>query len=185
MEYLGDGKWRIIEYIKHEETMIKDNYGTDTVTLRQRLRHLTPRKPDFIIGTKERPYIRRWWLTPRADARWKTYLHNIMRDDDDRALHDHPCDNISIVVWGGYIEHLPGGKKKMRRAGHIVFRKAEQAHRIELRKRKDGTTITAWTIFIFAKKRREWGFHCPNGWRHWTIFTDPKNPGAIGPGCGE
>jgi len=32
---------------------------------------------------------------------------------------------------------------------------------------------------------REWGFACPKGWVHWKDFTDPDNPGQVGPGCGE
>jgi hypothetical protein len=32
-------------------------------------------------------------------------------------------------------------------------------------------------------KVREWGFLCPNGWRHWTDFLDADNPGQPGRGC--
>lgn len=143
------------------------------------------REPDFYIGGKEKPYIRRWWLTDRVPEKWRTYLHNFLRDDDDRALHDHPGDSCSIILVGGYIEHFPDGRKKLRLPGMIVFRRAEQAHRIELRRRKDGTIIPAWTIFIFAPKRREWGFHCPKGWVHWKDFVDETDSGNVGKGCGE
>ena len=28
-----------------------------------------------------------------------------------------------------------------------------------------------WSLFITGPVIREWGFHCPNGWRHWKQFT--------------
>jgi hypothetical protein len=47
------------------------------------------RRPDFIIGGADNPYLLRWWIIPRN--RWcNVYLHKILRDDDPRALHDHP-----------------------------------------------------------------------------------------------
>ena len=36
------------------------------------------------------------------------YLHLFLRDDDDRALHDHPWDNASFLLTEGYVEVLPG-----------------------------------------------------------------------------
>ena len=131
------------------------------------------RKPDFVIGDPNAPYLRRWWLTNRKRdmEKCKIYLHHILRDDDDRAFHDHPSRSCSIILRGGYVEHLPNGVKKNRYAGHVIFRKAEQPHRLELHRDKNGQPIPAWTIFIFGPKIREWGFLCPNGWRHWREFT--------------
>lgn len=141
------------------------------------------RKPDEYIGGIYNPYMRRWWLFKRR-AEWiKIYLHNLLRDDEDRALHDHPAHSVSIILWGGYIEHFPRGVKKNRRPGMIVFRRAEQAHRIELYRDDEGNPVSAWSIFIMGRKTREWGFHCPNGWRHWRIFCDPKDKGMVGRGC--
>ena len=59
------------------------------------------RPPDFIIGEPANPYLIRWWVIPRN--RWfNIYLHEIRRSDDDRALHDHPWLNCSILLHGGY-----------------------------------------------------------------------------------
>lgn len=61
------------------------------------------REPDFVIGEKGNPYLLRWWIIPRN--RWfNVYLHKILRDYDDRALHDHPWWNVSIVLRGAYRE---------------------------------------------------------------------------------
>lgn len=140
------------------------------------------RKPDINIGGEANPYLRRWWLIPRNRI-FNVYLHNFMRSDDDRALHDHPWWNVSVLLHGRYVEHTiaAGGinARTERQAGAVKFRGAASAHRIEL---VDGP---CWTLFITGPRIREWGFHCPQGWRHWRIFTSGPNGETIGRGCGE
>jgi hypothetical protein len=99
-----------------------------------------------------------------------------MHSDDDRALHDHPWSNLSILLWGTYIEHTPTGKKT-RRTGAIHFRRGDAAHRIEVDK-------PVWTLFITGPKYREWGFYCPQGWKHWKLFTD-QTGNKSGKGCND
>lgn len=149
-----------------------------------RITRIFRREPDFIIGLPENPYLLRWWIIPR-NRFFNIYLHKFLRSDDDRALHDHPWWSCSIILRGGYREHLPGGLIKLRHAGRIIFRRAEQAHRVELY----GVYITrpAWTLFITGPKVREWGFHCPQGWRHWRDFigvpVGEARGDEIGKGC--
>src|ERR1700761_649655 len=64
----------------------------------------TSRRPDVLIGKAGDTYMRRWWVIPR-NRFFNIYLHNFLRSDDDRALHDHPWVNMSILLWGRYIEH--------------------------------------------------------------------------------
>ena len=140
------------------------------------------RPPDIVIGGEDDPYLKRWWLIPRN--RWfNVYLHHFLRSDDDRALHDHPWWNLSVLLSGRYVEHTisAGGVhvKTERRAGQRKFRAASAAHRIEL---VDGP---CWTLFITGPRLREWGFHCPQGWRHWRQFTSGPRGETIGRGCGE
>lgn len=140
------------------------------------------RRPDFIIGSAENPYMLRWWLIPR-NGWFNVYLHQIRRDDDDRALHDHPWWNVSIVLRGAYREITPKGRF-MRRAGSIVFRRATAAHRLELP--VDGGGIRyCWTLFITGPRVRKWGFLCPKGWVPWDAFVDENDHGNVGRGCGE
>ena len=136
------------------------------------------RKPDVVIGGSDNPYMLRWWLIPRN--RWfNVYLHHFLRSDDDRALHDHPWVSLGVILTGEYLEHLQGGLAKRRRRFVPVFRMAKHAHRIEL------THGPVWTLFITGPKVRSWGFHCPQGWRHWRIFTSGPRGETIGRGCGE
>jgi hypothetical protein len=137
------------------------------------------RPPDFIIGGPERPYLLRWWLLRTKYLR--IYLHKIMRDDDDRALHDHPWWNISIVLRGGYREVTAAGAE-WRGPGSIVVRRATAAPRLELPVRNGGIRY-CWSLFITGPRIREWGFHCPNGWRVWHEFVDTRDRGQVGRGC--
>ena len=138
-------------------------------------RSIMSRAPDFVIGDD---YLRRWWIVPRNP--WcNVYLHQVRKSDDDRALHDHPWANRSLVISGGYIEHTPEGVFT-RLAGDVIDRPAEALHRLEVLPRSQ-----AVTLFMTGPKVREWGFACPQGWRHWRDFADPDDPGKPGRGCGE
>lgn len=141
--------------------------------------------PDFVIGEPANPYLIRWWAIPR-NRFFNIYLHEIRRSDDDRALHDHPWVNCSILLAGGYREHriLAGGvhDHRLRLAGSLTFRGPRAAHRLEVVPGL-GTTIS---LFITGPIVRHWGFHCPDaGWRHWLDFTGPARKGQVGRGCGE
>jgi hypothetical protein len=152
------------------------------------------RKPDVIIGGVERPYLQRWWVWPRN--RWlNLYLHNFNRDDDDRALHDHPWSSLSILLRGGYYEITAGPdgtlERRWRRPGRLVLRlRPSAAHRLELRRDAAGRTVPCWTLFLTGPVVRRWGFLCPRGWVHWRDFTAPdpaggSESGLIGRGCDE
>jgi hypothetical protein len=129
--------------------------------------------PDFVIGAD---YLRRWWIVPRNKL-CNVYLHEILHSDDDRALHDHPWDNTSMLLEGSYIEHTPEGSFD-REAGSIIHRKATDAHRLEIP--EGGRAIS---LFFTGPTIREWDFHCPQGWRHWRDFVDTRDSGQVGRGC--
>lgn len=148
------------------------------------LRLMARRKPDLIIGEHQRPYLLRWWVIPRNPI-FNIYLHDIRRSDDDRALHDHPWLNLSILIAGRYIEHTidAGGieRRVVRRAGSIKFRLARDAHRLEVE-----PGHRAISLFVTGPRWRQWGFHCPRaGWVHWRAFTEGDQGERVGRGCGE
>jgi hypothetical protein len=140
------------------------------------------RPPDFIIGAPDDDYLRRWFVIPR-NGFFNIYLHEFRRSDDDRALHDHPWWNVSLLLQNEYVEHtIPQGGinlRKLYKAGDLKFRSAKSAHRVEL------TNGATWSLFITGPNVRTWGFHCPTRWVPWQEFTKPENPGEIGRGCGE
>lgn len=135
------------------------------------------RAPDFIIGPPDRPYMLRWFLIPRNET-FNLYYHRILRNDDDRALHDHPWPSFSIMCRGALREITPAATRLIR-APDCVYREPDFAHRLELI-----DDAPAETLFITGPKVRAWGFHCPQGWIHWRDFVG-EDPGQIGRGCGE
>lgn len=182
---------------------------------------VTVRAPDFIIGADSPggAYLLRWYLTPwrrwrdrykgsrvlwQRAAVWVSfrlpnlYLHCFLRDDDDRALHDHPSWAVSAILRRGYIEHtiaVGGVHHRTEYApGSVRFLPTRHTHRIELHKRmvavpgEPGFFVeksdACWTLFLFGPTLREWGFHCPErGWVPWQEFTATDNPGEVGKGC--
>jgi hypothetical protein len=143
---------------------------------------ITRRPPDFVIGGADNPYLRRWFVIPRNPI-FNIYLHEFLRSDDDRALHDHPWANLSLLLRGCYVEHtIAAGGIEHREffiAGMLRLRWTGRiAHRIEL---FDGP---CWTLFITGPKYRTWGFHCPRaGWIPWQRFVASDDIGAVGKGC--
>lgn len=110
------------------------------------------------IGGDTDPYMIRWIVFKN---RWlKIYLHLILRSDSDtdEVLHDHPGNNVSFILEGGYLEWTPAHwvqnpphefvgsdmvhhdywpinrqlKMRHREPGDLVFRRAAMPHRIEL-----------------------------------------------------
>lgn len=167
--------------------------------------------PHFVIATDgARPYLRRWFVTPwssdghplKSKRLPNIYLHQILRSDDDRALHDHPWYNLSIILWGGYIEHvferppvegveLPPVIQKRRRFLSVVYRRADMAHRLELYKDPNRWCTLdegigyyyekpCWSLFITWRKRRPWGFWGTKegiiGEHHVPVHGEPGEP---------
>lgn len=148
---------------------------------------MASRAPDVVIG---QDYLQRWHLVPR-NRRANLYLHAFHRSDDDRALHDHPWPSVSLLLSSHYWEcvparsHEPDGDTAalLRPLGALHRRPAHAAHRIELPVEYPDEPVI--TLFATGPKVREWGFWCPQGWRHWQDFTTMKADGSAERGCGE
>lgn len=142
------------------------------------------------------PYMNRWWKIKR-NAFFNTYYHLVLRSDEDAALHDHPWWNFSIVLSGGYYEHLihEGGvhEKTWYPAGSVRFRRSGRfAHRLELDSvgviPEGGLAyhrmeeLPVKTIFITGPVLRRWGFHHHFGWvdaYDWDDFCREHNIGGM------
>ena len=154
------------------------------------------------MGGIDRPYLRRWWLIPRNPL-LNIYLHQFLRSDDDRALHDHPWPSLSLMLRGRLMEHTfaePIYRRRLRfiratnvgeapkikthvdliTAGSIRFRGAGFSHRLELPAGEQ-----CWTLFITGPTLRAWGFWCEGvRWVHWRTFTDTRDGvSTTGKGC--
>lgn len=129
------------------------------------------RTADLVIAPAGDPYLYRWYILPHNKAA-NVYFHIQVADDPKRPLHDHPWDNQSVILAGGYDEiicpldrmNLASNPKpwmlRPSRKGDVVARKAEQAHRLLLAR----SVRYTMTLFSTGPKRRKWGFWYPEGW---------------------
>lgn len=145
------------------------------------LKTLLSGKPHFIIGGEDDPYLLRWYLLPR-NRFFNLYLHKFMRDDDDRALHDHPWWFVSLMLKGNYRELTDAGIE-IRTAPSVAYRTATHRHRIVLDRRCDGSLVPCWTLVLTGAKKRLWGFYCPKGFVPWFDFVAQDDAGNVGRGC--
>lgn len=146
----------------------------------------------FVIGPDSDPYMIRWRL---FECPWfRVFFHRILRDDNDRHLHDHPFNFVSLIVNGGYVEHTPSwhvmGETVSRTVKplSIVRHRATDLHRLSLLRRKvavitnvcKGVThvgekeivVSAWTLVFAGRRLREWGFNTERGWISWKDYQE-------------
>jgi hypothetical protein len=125
------------------------------------------REPDLVIGEDDVAYLYRWHLVHSDLA--NIYFHIQTSSDPQRPEHDHPWDNTSVILSGGYDElwnqvpwltHDHTMTRKLRK-GDVVHRTASEAHRLLLPSEFRYTM----TLFSTGPKVREWGFWFPQGWR--------------------
>lgn len=121
------------------------------------------READLVIAPDGNPYLYRWNLTPKDDSLGgQVYMHVQIASDPERPLHDHPWDNMSVILAGGYNEIISKNPASPvydvqiveRNKGDVIFRAAEEAHRLVLPKDHPYTM----TLFSCGRVRREWGF---------------------------
>jgi hypothetical protein len=138
------------------------------------------KRPDLDIGPG---YMHRYYVLPRNRFA-NVYLHCMYKDDDDRALHDHPWHSVSWCLKGRLYEISKGNMPGVDAIGIIRpsflprVRAASFAHRLEVPE-------PSVTLFCTGPVVREWGFHCPKGWVPWRQFVDSRDSGKVGRGCGE
>lgn len=131
---------------------------------------LTRRKfktlPNRIITLNGEIYMKRWYLIPH-NRFFQIYLHEILKSDADRELHDHPWWSVSFILEGAYMEvwsRLDENQEiehhNLRIPGYVGGRKATTAHRLEL---PPGIKRVR-TIFITGRDKQEWGFWTKEGW---------------------
>lgn len=129
------------------------------------------RQCDLPIMPDGNPYLFRWHVVPH-NHRANVFFHIQVADDPKRPLHDHPWDNMSVILSGGYTELLahemdcPTPDRKpfiiqyKRLTGAVIHRDASDGHRLLM---PEGVPYTM-TLFTTGPKRRRWGFWYPEGW---------------------
>ena len=118
------------------------------------------RSPDGAV------YLTRWKIGP-------FFVHKMHAPDYARALHDHPWDFASLVLFGGYREEIAdsgavgGAREQWNPPGTLLFRGATHTHRVA-----ELPAGTCWTLVLHGPRKRRWGFHSERGWVHWRRYLD-------------
>lgn len=131
------------------------------------------RVPDFVVGSRQEPYLRRWHLIPR-NRLLNVYLHEFQGSDPHGLLHDHPYASLSFILRGHYAEVMRE-ETRIRWAGDILFRRAKTPHRIDLPMIRGRAPERCWSLFITGPRTREWGFYLSGGWLHHEQFLRIRN----------
>ena len=117
--------------------------------------------PDRRTG---RDYMHRYYIFLK-DRKWFPFnvtLHKILISDDP-IFHDHPWPYMTIILKGGYWEHIPvfntQGKmiaqfQRWHGPGSVIVRGAKDYHWLELDENVGPTT----TLFFMGPQQRDWGF---------------------------
>lgn len=149
--------------------------------------------PDLVIAPDGKPYLYRWYLMPCGgyydregrkrpipEYRNSVMLHIQVQSDPERPLHDHPWDNQSVILAGGYEEIIqsqpPYGTiaVEQRKVGDVITRAGTEAHRLVL---PPGVPY-AMTVFSTGPKVRDWGFWYGTEWHHNKRHVEMREDGV-------
>lgn len=95
-------------------------------------------------------------------------------------MHDHPWNNISILLRGCYTEVEPrlswqrpkmdqyAQRRTLRLPFRPVFRKAQDRHRLVLS--PQNTENGVWSLFIMFRWKQRWGFYTEKGWVYYRDY---------------
>ena len=121
-------------------------------------------------------HFRRWQILKTS---WfSIYFHGIYRKDDDKHLHDHPWNYISIILKGSFFEvyQHEGGEQTIKCLNAISFikRKATTFHKIYTL-----NTPAVYTLFITGKEHKEWGYLVNDKFIQHSEYREKKKSGAF------
>ena len=131
-------------------------------------------------------YMHRYYLFLKDRHRFpfNVTLHKIVRSDL-AIMHDHPWAYLTIILKGGYWEHLPKWNedksafediRTWKGPGSVIKRSANEYHWLELEHDQPATTL-----FFMGPQQREWGFLVdkikgkPKWIDNYTYLRDWKN----------
>lgn len=114
-------------------------------------------------------YLKRWFLLDYSETKSRPaiLLHKFVRSDPDNALHDHPWEFVSFMLWNGYVEQTEKGFERIK-AGRVIHRTAHDKHRVHVDK-------PAWSLVITGPKEKSWSFFPETGGKvPWREFLAEK-----------
>lgn len=106
----------------------------------------------------EADYLKRFYIFRSRLV--SVFIHQFWMSDPDHA-HDHPWDNFTFILRGGYHETSADGTSVWRKRGYFKYRNGEVFHRLAIGPHAAGQCLT---LFIHGREKRKWGYLTPAGW---------------------
>lgn len=108
------------------------------------------------------------------------YIHQLLKSDEDRHMHDHPWDFFSLILKGSYFEqttyhpyHIVVHSRTFR-VGDLIEHDARDAHHITLK------SPVVWTLVLTLGREREWGYRISeNQWIDFKTYRQLKRAGKL------
>jgi hypothetical protein len=123
------------------------------------------------------PYLTRWYVAypdgdqrQRKDIPFNAFIHRFWQSDEP-CIHTHPWNwSFSIILKGGYWEHLPD-KTIWRGRGSFRLLRPDKSdkHWIEIPKGQEGKV---WTLFVRGRTTHSWYFIENGVWVPWQEYLD-------------
>ena len=100
-------------------------------------------------------------------------VHWLHKPDAEPHRHDHPVSFLSLILRGGYTEFRKRGlSSSLHYENHYWYNWIRAStwdnHRIDY---VEPNTVT---LCFMGPKRRDWGFHTPDGWVCWKNYNAEK-----------
>lgn len=129
----------------------------------------------FAIPDAANPEETYLWRLRIIQTPWfALYLHKINTPDGDRHPHDHPFNFWSLILKGGYNEHVidPEFRTKVHRRGWFSFHKMPKTHFHSITRL---LSVPTWTLIFVGARTQDWGFLTDDGWvDHATYIENIK-----------
>lgn len=101
------------------------------------------------------------------------YIHGIYKEDQDEYLHNHPWKIWTMILKGGYHEELHGGRKRLRKPGHMAYAKTSDFHKIA---KMHGSPT--YTLAVVGRRSNfDWGYMVEGRFIDHVSFRENKNKG--------
>lgn len=113
------------------------------------------------------------------------FLHFIYKADEEKHLHDHPWNYVSLCLYGHFTEEYNNPKFNVQpcvpviyqdcRAGKIIIREAKRFHKIHKLYSK-----VVCTLFLTGSEKRNWGYWLDdNTWVDHETYRKMKREGKF------
>ena len=154
--------------IKNKITNLLSIFINFVLTKFDNLMEYIDRKRIILDRASNQKYLIRYYIFLKdRDNKFpfNIFIHKFLKSDEP-VIHDHPWGYYTLILYGGYWEHLIDNNdisktvKHWRYPGFFQNVNENHKHFIELEKDKNGIEKTCWTLFIPGiKYNNNWGFY--------------------------